>query len=69
MSPLFTIFEIFFENFLVSSSDFNYYPYPFFEARSENAMIAGSAAKEAVLDISPKELEVSARVSVSYAVS
>lgn len=44
----------------VSAQDYNYMPYPLFRAE------AGASVKEAVTDIQPKNLDVTATVSVSY---
>ena len=50
----------------VSSSEFDYYPYPIFRAQTMEVAVAGAEAKQAATDISPKELEVTASVSVTY---
>ena len=52
----------------VTASSFDYYPYPIFRAETLEVGIAGAEAKMAVTDISPKELEVTAQVSVVYKV-
>ncbi len=56
----------------IESSDFNYVPYPYYEARGGVAASDSAAeAKQAVSSIAlePKELEVSASVSVKYKLS
>ena len=57
----------------VTSSDFNYQPYPYFAMAKETAMadVAGANAevRSAVMNIVPKENEVSANVNVRYKLS
>ena len=49
----------------ISSQDFNYYPYRYFEAGGD--MVASNAkAQEAAVNINPQKLEVSANVQVVY---
>jgi len=48
----------------VSSSDYNYYPYPLY--RSD--MASGTSVKEATTSISPQKLDVTGTVTVSYSI-
>ncbi len=51
----------------VSASDYNYSPWPLYRMQEASGMTASNdAAKSAVTDISPKDLEVYSSVSVSY---
>lgn len=49
----------------VSSSDYNYYPYPLYRAEMASG---ASDLKAAVTDISPQKLEVTGSVTVVYAI-
>ncbi|MBS3163562.1 SIMPL domain-containing protein [Candidatus Woesearchaeota archaeon] len=47
----------------VSSSDFNYMPYPLYRAEASSVSV-----KEVATDIQPKNLDITASVTVSYAI-
>lgn len=47
----------------VSSSDFNYMPYPLYRAE-----VSGVSVKEVATNIQPKNLDITATVTVSYAI-
>lgn len=49
----------------VASSDFNYYPYPYYQATGAMAE-SNVKAREAAVNIQPKDLEVTANVQVTY---
>jgi len=51
----------------VSASDYNYMPYPIF-ARSDMMVSGAAEAKQAVTDIQPHNLDITASVSVAYAI-